>query len=64
MATVDALRVVGNDAAHNVGATISRDDAADALAFAEATADYVYTFRARHGRFMARRGGAAPESNP
>lgn len=43
----DALRVVGNDAAHRVDAVISHEDAADALSFAEAMADYVYTFRAR-----------------
>ena len=51
----DALRVVGNDAAHNVNTVVSREDAADALSFAEAMADYVYTFRGRYDRFLARR---------
>lgn len=56
----DALRVVGNDAAHNVETVVSRDDAADAISFAEALADYVYTFRARYDRFLERR-NAPPE---
>lgn len=50
-----ALKEVGNEAAHNLAAPASREDATDALAFAEALADYVYTFRARFDRFKARR---------
>lgn len=50
-----ALQIVGNDAAHNMNDVVSREDATDALSFAEALADYVYTFHARYNRFEARR---------
>lgn len=60
----DALRVVGNDAAHRVDNVISHEDAADALSFAEAMADYVYTFRARYDRFLARRNPESPDTPP
>lgn len=60
----DALRVVGNDAAHKVDTVISYDDAADALSFAEAMADYVYTFRARYDRFLERRNAPPPPPVP
>lgn len=55
----DALRVVGNDAAHKVDTVVSYEDAADVLSFAEAMADYVYTFRIRYERFLQRRNGTA-----
>ena len=51
----NALRLLGNDAAHEVNIAVSHEDATDALAFAEALADYVYTFRRRFDRFEARR---------
>lgn len=51
----DALRVVGNSAAHAGSESISREDATDAISFAEALADYVYTFRVQFDRFKARR---------
>lgn len=57
----DALRVVGNDAAHRTDTVISHEDAADALSFAEALSDYVYTFRARYDRFLARRSAPPPK---
>lgn len=50
----DALRVVGNDAAHDVHAAVSREDALDLLQLAEAIADYLYTFRARFEDFAER----------
>ena len=50
-----ALSVVGNDAAQKVSSVVSSDDANDALAFAEALADYVYTFQKRYELFVARR---------
>lgn len=50
----DALRVVGNQGAHG-GPPATREDASDALAFAEAVADYLYTFRLRFDEFLARR---------
>lgn len=55
----DALRVVGNDAAHKVDTVVSHEDATDVLSFAEAMADYVYTFRARYDRFLERRNKSA-----
>lgn len=59
-----ALQVVGNDAAHDVKSVVSREDAADALAFAEALADYVYTFRNRYKQFLSRRSASAGNGTP
>jgi hypothetical protein len=53
-----ALKTLGNEAAHS-GDAISREDAADMLAFAEALADYLFTYRSRYEEFMARRSGSA-----
>jgi Domain of unknown function (DUF4145) len=50
----DALRLVGNDAAHRLDKQTSFADASDALVFAEALADYVYTYRARYDEFVRR----------
>jgi hypothetical protein len=55
-----ALHLVGNDAAHDLTGTVSRDDADDVLAFAEALADYVYTFRKRYEAFLQRRSVEEP----
>jgi len=60
----DALRVVGNDAAHKVDTVVSHEDAADVLSFAEAMADYVYTFRSRYDRFLERRCKTAAPPTP
>lgn len=60
----DALRVVGNDAAHSGSAPTSREDAADALSFAEALADYLYTFRAQFDRFRERRTSRETPAEP
>jgi len=51
----DALRLTGNQAAHAVGVTISRDDARDVLDFTSALIEYVFTFRDRFEVFTARR---------
>lgn len=51
----DSLRVVGNDAAHDMANVVTREDAADVLLFAEALADYLYTFRRRYEQFIDRR---------
>jgi Domain of unknown function (DUF4145) len=50
----NALRIVGNNAAHDTQGRATPEDASDALIFAEALADYVYTFRARFDEFQAR----------
>lgn len=49
------LRVVGNEGAHFTGASVSREDAEDALRFAEALLDHLYVLRKRFDEFKARR---------
>ena len=51
----DALRVIGNQGAHYTGDVVSREDAEDSLAFAEALLDYLYALRNRFEEFKARR---------
>jgi hypothetical protein len=51
----DALRILGNEGAHYTGKQVSRDDAEDALAFAEALLDHIYVLRKRFEKFAARR---------
>jgi len=55
----DALRLAGNQAAHEVGESISQIDAKDMNELAEAIIDYVYVFQARYEEFRKRRGGPA-----
>jgi hypothetical protein len=52
---ISALRVAGNEAAHDVGVTISREDAGDLLDFAEVVTEYMYTFREKYAAFQRRR---------
>lgn len=49
------LRVLGNEAAHFTGKSVSRQDAQDALELAEALMDYLYVFTARFNEFKNRR---------
>jgi hypothetical protein len=51
----DALRLSGNEAAHDVDVTVSAEDAKDILDFTKALLEYVYTFRLRFEEFIARR---------
>ncbi len=51
----DALRISGNEAAHDVSVTVSRDDAADIMEFTRALLEYVYTYREKFEAFKARR---------
>ena len=51
----EVLRGLGNDAAHDVGQTISKDDAQDALEFTKAIIEYLYVFEAAFQRFKGRR---------
>jgi hypothetical protein len=51
----DALRLSGNEAAHDVSVTVSAEDARDILDFTKALLEYVYTFRSRCDAFRARR---------
>jgi hypothetical protein len=56
----DALRLAGNDAAHDVIGVISRDDARDTLDFSGALIEYVFTFRDRFEEFKKRRTSKKP----
>jgi hypothetical protein len=49
------LRVVGNEGAHYTGNAVSREDAEDALSFAEALLDHIYVLRKRFDEFKQRR---------
>jgi hypothetical protein len=49
-----ALRVVGNRGAHYSDELVSREDAEDALAFAEALLDHIYVLRVRFEQFRSR----------
>lgn len=50
----DALRIVGNDAAHGVDVRISEDEARDVLDFTEAIIDYLFVYRERFEAFRSR----------
>lgn len=52
-----ALRFAGNQGAHYTGKDVSREDAEDALAFAEALLDHIYVLRRRFDEFKQRVGG-------
>jgi hypothetical protein len=56
-----ALRVLGNEGAHYTGRTVSRKDATDALALAEAILDYLYVLTAKFNEFVKRRAGEREE---
>lgn len=53
------LRIVGNEAAHDVYVEVSADDARDTQEFTRALLEYAYTFRHRFDEFKKRRAGAA-----
>jgi Domain of unknown function (DUF4145) len=50
-----ALRVLGNEAAHFTGTRVALEDAQDALALAEAILNYMYVFTEQFNEFMKRR---------
>nr|WP_279636264.1 DUF4145 domain-containing protein [Micromonospora noduli] len=51
------LRVLGNAGAHYTEESITRQDAEDALALAEALLDYVFVLTAKFQEFQQRRAG-------
>lgn len=51
----DALRLAGNEAAHDVKVMISYEDAKDILDFTTAIIDYIYSFRNKFMNFKMRR---------
>jgi hypothetical protein len=55
----DALRISGNEAAHDVNVTISDEDARDILEFTNALLEYVFTFRDKFEEFKNRRNSKA-----
>ncbi|MFE6872575.1 DUF4145 domain-containing protein [Kitasatospora sp. NPDC057692] len=57
-----SLRFLGNDGAH--GDNVSRQDAEDGLALAEALVEYVYVLAAKHSAFEQRRAAAAAKGTP
>jgi hypothetical protein len=50
----DAMRIAGNKGAHYTGKPVPREDAEDALAFAEALLDHIYVLRKRFDAFRKR----------
>ncbi|MCP3957593.1 MAG: DUF4145 domain-containing protein [bacterium] len=50
----DELRLLGNDAAHDLTVTIEKVDAADALGFVEALVTYAFELNARFDEFRSR----------
>ncbi len=58
----DGLRVLGNEGAHYTGSPVSREDAKDALALAEAVLDYLYVLTAQFEEFQQRRKGQGPDT--
>lgn len=55
LAWVDGLRAMGNDAAHDLEASISTQDARDALEFVQAICLYVFSLSRRFDEFSRRR---------
>lgn len=51
----EALRISGNEAAHDVQITILAQDAKDIVAFTDALLEYVFTFRDKFKEFKERR---------
>lgn len=51
----EALRSLGNQAAHGVGCAISHEDAQDTLDFTEALVNYVFTYQDQFHSFQQRR---------
>jgi hypothetical protein len=50
----DALRISGNEAAHDVSVTVTAEDARDILEFTNALLEYVFTFRDKFEAFKER----------
>jgi hypothetical protein len=58
------LRSLGNDAAHDVDAVISKEDAKDALDFTKAIIEYIFVFETAFQRFKKRRLKEEPKEEP
>lgn len=55
----DELRMVGNDAAHDLSLTVSKEDARDCLDFVDAILIYVFTLDRKFQEFKSRRHAVA-----
>jgi len=51
----DSLRLVGNEAAHDVAAEVPKEDARDLLDFTRALVEYIFTFTENFKKFTERR---------
>ena len=51
----DMLRLVGNEAAHDIHVEVSKDDAGDILDFTNAIVDYIFSFNDKFLEFKNRR---------
>jgi hypothetical protein len=62
----EALRTMGNEAAHGVESIISPEDAKDTLEFTEALIEYVFTYRDKFEEFKKRRAKvpSSPKETP
>jgi hypothetical protein len=60
----DAMRLVGNEAAHGVSTAVSREDANDLLDLAEAVAEYLYTVKEKFESFNKRQAAKKADSKP
>ncbi|MDF0371746.1 DUF4145 domain-containing protein [Streptomyces sp. KA12] len=57
------LRSLGNQGAHYTTVSVTREDAADGLALAEALLDYLYVLHAQFNTFKQRRQAAQEKRN-
>jgi endogenous inhibitor of DNA gyrase (YacG/DUF329 family) len=55
----DGLKVISSQSPHLADTTVSRQDAEDALSFAEAVLDHIYVLRRRFDEFQSRRSTVA-----
>jgi hypothetical protein len=55
----EALRLYGNEAAHDVAIVVSPEDAKDLVEFTAALLEYLFTFRNKFEQFKERRAGRA-----
>ncbi len=57
----EALRIFGNEAAHDINTTISMQDAKDIIEFTNALLEYVFTFNDKFNEFNKRRQSIKPK---
>lgn len=60
----DTMRIVGNEGAHYTGRAVAREDAEDALSFAEALLDHLYVLRKGFAEFQARLAARKAKDSP